>query len=326
MRRHSISDAGKSLERKGGGVPRATKLLWFRFKLITVCRFFILLLLIPWAAPVSSQADAGNGQPVSLAGDDLPLAQAQALVARALSNELKAAQNPTRPLRYQLRKISPRLSTTKEIYETKDGAVARLVAINDQPLSEADEQKEEARLNALLGDPGKQHHRKQSQDEDTARALKVLRALPSAFVYRYAGSGQGLQGKVEKFTFLPDRNFSPSSIETQALTQIAGEIWIDAEHERVVRLEGHLLEDVNFGWGILGRLNKGGWIVIEQADVGPATGIGQWRMVHFQMVMSGRVVFKNKSFDTTEDESRFAPLPAGMSYQQAIVLLGAEVK
>ena len=39
-----------------------------------------------------------------------------------------------------------------------------------------------------------------------------------------------------------------------------GEIWIDPVHQRVVRLEGHLQQDVDFGWGILGRLNKGGWI------------------------------------------------------------------
>jgi hypothetical protein len=39
------------------------------------------------------------------------------------------------------------------------------------------------------------------------------------------------------------------------------------------------------------------------------------------MVMSGRVVFKNKSFDTVEEETQFAPLPAGLGYQQAIQML-----
>ena len=101
---------------------------------------------------------------------------------------------------------------------------------------------------------------------------------------------------------------------------MTGEIWIDPAHQRVVRLEGHLQQDVDFGWGILGRLNKGGWIVIEQADVGG----GQWRIVHFQMAMSGRVVFKNRIFDTTEERPQFAPLPAGLDYQQAIEMLRAE--
>jgi hypothetical protein len=286
-------------------------------KLFVVRRFFILLLLLPWAAPVKSQPVTGNVQPAPRAGDTLPSAQAQALVTRALANEFRAAQDTSHPLRYQLHKTSPRLTTTKEIYETRDGDVARLVAINDKPLSAADEQKEEARLDALISDPGRQRHRKQAEDTDAGRALKVLRALPSAFVYQYVGSDVGPQGNVEKFTFRPDPNFSPKDLETQVLTEMAGEIWIDGAHERVVRLQGHLQQNVDFGWGILGRLNRGGWIVIEQADVGE----GQWRAVRFQMAMSGRVVFKYRTFDTTEEESRFAPVPAGLSYQQAIKLL-----
>ena len=122
---------------------------------------------------------------------------------------------------------------------------------------------------------------------------------------------------VEKFTFRPDPNFSPSDLETQVLPAMTGEIWIDAAQERVVRLEGHVQHDVDFGWGILGRLNKGGWIVIEQAEVGE----GQWRTVRFQMAMSGRVVFKSRIFDTTEEESRFAPLPVGLGYQKAIAMM-----
>jgi hypothetical protein len=39
------------------------------------------------------------------------------------------------------------------------------------------------------------------------------------------------------------------------------------------------------------------------------------------MAMSGRVFFKTRSFDTLEEESHFAPVPAGLTYQQAIQML-----
>ena len=239
------------------------------------------------------------------------------LVRRALTNEARAASDSQHPMRYRLRKSSPRLTTTKEICETADGAVARLVTVNDAPLSAADEKREQARLNQLLGDPGKQRHRKQSQEQDTARALKVLKSLPDAFVYDYVGSGQGAAGPVEKFTFKPNPKFDPPDLETQVLTQMAGQSWVDAAQARVTRLEGRLQQDVDFGWGILGRLYKGGSILIEQADVGDH----QWRVVHFDMKMSARVVFKTKSFDTTEDQSQFIAVPAGLKYQQAIAML-----
>ena len=270
------------------------------------------------------------GQPVSAA--DLTPAQAQALEQRALTTELRTVRETSHPMRYQLRKSSPRLTSTKEIVETRDGDVARLVALNDRPLSPADEQREEARLDALASDPSRQRHRTPSEEADTGIVLKLLRMLPQAFLYEYAGPGTsstggtgssrgtGSSGKVERFTFRPNPRFSPPDLETQALTAMSGEIWIDAAQERVTRLEGHLQRDTDYGWGILGKLDKGGWIVIEQADVGHR----QWRIVRFQMKMNLRVLFKTRNFDTIEEMTRYEPVAAGLGYRQAIQLLRAD--
>jgi hypothetical protein len=271
-----------------------------------------LLLLVPLAsngqtapAPAQSQTSPAQAPP------------GQALVTRALAAELRCAQDQSHPMRYTLRKTTPRLTTTKEIVETPEGAVARLLSIGDKPLSAEDEQKEQARLDGLLSDPSLQRHRKQGEDQDTERAMKVLRALPEAFAYQFASFDQN--GVVAKFTFKPNPAFNPPDLESETLTQMTGEIWIDTARERVTRLEGHLRQDVDFGWGILGRLDKGGWIVIEQSDVGG----GQWRIRRFQMAMTGRVLFKAKSFDTVQDETGFAPVPAGLGYQKAIAMLRA---
>ncbi len=279
--------------------------------LLVVYRFISLpLVLVLWANPAC-------GQTAPSSGEGAPALAGQPLVDRALANELTAAEDHSHPMRYLLRKSSPRLTTTKEILETRDGDVARLIALSDQPLSPAAEANEETRLSDLLTDPEKQRRRKQAEDEDAARAMKVLRAMPTAFLYQDAGPGEGSSGRVEKFTFRPNPAFSPPGLETAVLPAMNGEIWIDPVHLRVVRLEGCVQQDVNFGWGILGRLNKGGRIVIEQAEVVQ----GQWRIVRFQMQMSGRVVIKNRVFDTTEEEMHFAPLPAGMDYREAIEML-----
>lgn len=239
-------------------------------------------------------------------------------VNRALQNEISAARDSAHPMQYRLRKSSPRLTTTKLMVETRDGLVALLISVNDVPPSAGDTQKEQARLDALLSDPGKQQHRKQSEDADTERAMKVLRTLPDAFLYQDAGQQTTAAGAtVERYTFTPNPRFNPPDLETQILTQMTGEIWIDPVHERVAHLEGHLQSDVDFGWGVLGRLYKGGSVTIDQADVGN----GVWRITHFQMKMSGRVLFKSKVFDTTEEESHFAPVPTSLDYKQAIQML-----
>lgn len=266
-----------------------------------------LAVLLVW--PVASSGQSGAGA-------------THALVEHALANELGAAQETGHPERYTLRKTSPRLTSTKMLIETPDGQVARLMSINDKPLSAADEKKEQDRLDGLLRDPGKQRHRKQSEDEDTERALKVLRALPRAFLYEPASgdaAGAAPPAGLVKFTFKPNPAFNPANLETEALTVMTGEIWIDPAQQRVTHLEGHLQQDVDFGWGLLGRLDKGGSIVLEQADIG-----GQWRIVHFAMKMTGRVLFKSKVFDTSEEESQFAPVPAGTTYQKAIEMLRAD--
>ena len=284
-------------------------------RLIRVRNFSGLLLLSLAMPAVSHGQSAAAPPPGSEPRGSEPWSSE--LVRRALATELSAARDSSHPMRYRLRKSSPRLTSTKEIIETRDGAVALLVSIDDKPPSQLDEQKEKARLDGLLTDPGRQRRRKQSQETDTERALKVLRALPRAFLYQYAGTAANGSGTVERFTFTPNPAFNPADLETQVLTALSGEIWIDAAHERVVRLEGRLKQDVDFGWGILGRLNKGGWIVIEQAELSG----GQWRIVRFKMVMTGRVLFKTRSFDTTEEETQFAPVPAGLSYRQGIQML-----
>jgi hypothetical protein len=278
-------------------------------KLDTVHRLLAVFLLLFLAAVPHGQA--------ALA---LAPAQAQALVERALATESRNAQDVdhlNHPMRYRLRRSSPRLTSTKEIIETRDGYVARLLAINDRPLSPADEQTETARLDGLLSDPRRQQHRKQSEEQDTSIILKVLHMMPQAFIYEYAGPGQGASGKVEKFRFHPNPKFSPPDLETQALTAMTGEVWVDAAQERVTRLEGHLQQDTNYGWGILGRLDKGGWIILDQADINGR----QWRIVRFQMKMNLRVLFKNKYFDTVQEMTQYSPVPAGLDYRQAIQML-----
>ena len=244
------------------------------------------------------------------------------LVTRALAAELKAAQDTAHPMQYRLRKSTPRLTSTKQIIETRDGAVARLLLVNDITPSPSDRQNDDARLDGLLADPTRQARRKQGELNDTARALKVLRVLPKAFLFQYAGTVSNGSGTIERYTFMPNPKFTPSESGVDCIDGDDGRI-ADRCHARARGSPGgHLGQDVDFGWGILGRLNKGGWLVIEQGEVGD----GLWRIVRIKMEMSGRVFIKTRSFDTAEEQSQFAQVPSNLTYQQAIEMLRAGQK
>ena len=77
---------------------------------------------------------------------------ATALVRRAIQHR-QDADKSHRPVQYLVRKIDERHDTTKLIVETKDGDVARLVAINGKPLSPDADRAELERLDDLAATP-----------------------------------------------------------------------------------------------------------------------------------------------------------------------------
>ena len=247
--------------------------------------------------------------------------EAQAMIKRVLHTELESAQDAAaaHPMQYHLRKMSPRLSTTKLIVETKDGDVARLLAVNDAPISPESQQSEDARLQGLLNDPGLQRHRQEREQGDAERARKVMRALPDAFLYQYAGIVETPHGPSYRMTFQPNPNFDPEDLEAQVLKGMAGELWIDVAQQRVTRLEGKRIHAVDYGWGILGKLDEGGTLLLEQADIGDH----QWRTTHMVLVMNARFLIKSVKLDTTLDLSDFTPVTPGIGYQKAIEILRA---
>ncbi|HTJ31133.1 MAG TPA: hypothetical protein VL346_11565 [Acidobacteriaceae bacterium] len=267
--------------------------------------------------PLVAQARASAHPPTSVPA--LSNSEAQSLVKEVLAAELKAAQSDPidHPLQYRLHKVSPRYSSTKLVVETKDGDVARLLEVNNAPLSLESQQAESARLQSLLDDPSLQRHRQEREQGDAERAHKIMQALPDAFLYQYAGVVDTPQGPSYRLTFQPNPKFAPDDLEAQALKGMAGELWIDTAQRRVTRLEGRRIHDVDYGFGILGKLDEGGTLLLEQADIGN----NQWRTTRMVLVMSARLLIKTVKLDTTLELSEFHPVSPGLSYQHAIELL-----
>lgn len=243
----------------------------------------------------------------------------QEAVARASHNELTARD--LHPFRYTLRKVDNGKITTKEIIETKDGDVARLIAIGDKPLPPEADAREIQRLETLLANPAIQEHRQKREQADANRANEMLRLLPTAFVYQFEGMVEGPSGPCYRLSMKPNPNFNPPDRQAEVLHGMAGELWIDQKQERMLKLNVHLIADVEFGWGIFGRLYKGGTILVEQKDV----GMDHWEQNLMQLHLHGTILmFKSLTIDTTETESDFASVPANWTYKDAVKALLAE--
>jgi hypothetical protein len=87
--------------------------------------------------------------------------------------------------------------------------------------------------------------------------------------------------------------------------------------ERLTKLEVHFTGDVDFGLGILGRLNKGGMVELEQAEVLP----GDWELTRVQVDVTGRALLvKPLNYQITEELSGFAGV-GSMGYREGIEVL-----
>jgi hypothetical protein len=244
---------------------------------------------------------------------------AVALVRRAIQNREVAAKTH-RPLRYHLRKTSDHRDTTKDIIETGQGDVARLIAINNQPLTPEANQAELDRLNTLANHPEIQEHRHQREQKDADRVNRLMRLLPDAFLYRDQGTAPCPSGAAtcHHLTFSPNPAFEPPDVEANIFRGLAGDLWIDQAQERLTRLDAHVIANVDFGWGLLGKLDKGGTIQLEQSDIANH----DWQLTTLKLNLKGKaLMLKSLDIQLTEQATHFSPAPEGTDYHKAIQLL-----
>jgi hypothetical protein len=249
-----------------------------------------------------------------------PQEDPQSLVRRAAHNELDGNDQHL-TFRFILKKTDEKGTTTKEIVETKDGDVARLIERNGQPLTPDEENVERKRLDDLLADPDKQARRHKREQQDAKRGDELVQVLPNAFLYKFSAVEQGPNGPAYKLSFQPDPRFTPPDYEARVFHGMAGDLWVDQKQTRMVRFDAHLISDVDFGWGVLGKLYKGGTITVEQKDVGSS----HWEQTHMKLNLTGReMMVKDLKEQTTEDESSFHLVPSSWTYQDAVHFLQSQ--
>jgi hypothetical protein len=204
-----------------------------------------------------------------------------------------------------------------------------LIALNDKPLSMEQQQAEQARLASLVNNPEQLRKKAAREKEDEDRSLRIVKALPEAFYYEYAGTessaaGLGKAGdRLVKLNFKPNPNYDPPSHVEQVLTGMEGDLLIDPETRRLARIDGTLFQEVTFGWGILGHLNKGGHFRVQQGDLG--LGDGAWGITQMSLNMSGKILmFKAISMVSEETLSGYQRMPGKLTFAQGVQILKTE--
>src|SRR5271155_1684786 len=107
------------------------------------------------------------------------------LVRAAVANEVAAANDGSNKHMFRSRKETPQGSQTRLYVETREAMAGMTIAYDDHPLTPEQVQGEQNRLAGLVSDPEQLKH-KHSQEQETAdRTLRIVKALPEAFLYEY---------------------------------------------------------------------------------------------------------------------------------------------
>ena len=238
---------------------------------------------------------------------------ASELARRVITNELKFQDDHTNWM-YRLEKEQYGKKQVEEIIETKEGSLSRLLSINDRPLTAKQQEKEDQRVQELMSSRSAQRKLQRALDAETLQGRRLFKMLPDAFVFDYAGG----DGNLVKLSFRPNPNFHPPSLEARVFHDMEGEMWVDCKQERLAAFNGHLTQDVKFGFGVLGHLDKGGHFEVRQAEVVP----GHWDVTTMSVEMIGRaLLFKSIEVQKRENRRDFHQVSDDLTLTQAADIL-----
>ena len=242
---------------------------------------------------------------------------ANELARRVITNELRFQDDHTNWM-YRLEKEQYGKKRVEEIIETKEGSLSRLLSINDHPLTAKQQEEEDQRVHELLTSRSAKRKLQRALDAETLQGRRLFKMLPDAFVFNYAGGDRNLV----KLGFRPNPNFHPPSLEARVFHDVEGEMWVDCKQERLAAFSGLLKQDVNFGFGLLGHLDKGGHFEVRQTEVAP----GHWDMTTMSLEMTGKaLLFKSIGVQKKENRRDFNQVSDDLTLAQAADILNRHI-
>jgi len=275
----------------------------------SLCVRFLTVALFLFSVELAAFTLSSDSKPSSP-----PNMSADELVRRVVANETQLVDSDHSHWIYRQHHVEDGKDTLKECVDTDQGALCRLIAEGGHPLSQSEQAKEKERLAELVKNPERQRKLQEARKKDGDQALKMLKMLPNAFHYEYAGT----EGDLVKLKFVPNPQFTPPDRESRVFHAMVGFMWVNRDAKRLVELSGKLTRDVDFGFGLLGHLYRGGTFQVKRADVGD----GHWETTLLDVKIRGKALFfKTINADQRETTDNFAKAPGKLTMAEGMKML-----
>ena len=240
----------------------------------------------------------------------------------AAANQIRNVQHPGSFVRYRMHTRDAKGDRVRDIIESRQGTVGRLLFKDGHPLTAQEDQAERQRLTDILTDPSEFNKHSRGDASSKKLATDLIQLMPDAMIYTYTPGQPQLPGSPSPrqvvLDFHPNPHWSPPSTTSQGLTGLRGRMWIDPESRQILRMDGEIFQGVNFGWGMLARVYPGGSLTLTQVPVSPS----RWIFSAFSEHIRARALLvKSVDINTTIEGSNFQVLPSPVDFKQAIQML-----
>jgi len=234
-------------------------------------------------------------------------------VVMQMARNEKAARAQEQHFSYFSEERSPRTGGhlwKEKVVETDDGALRRLLAVDGKPLTVAQAESEERRIEGIVAHPTAFRKLNKTHKDDEVQATKLLDILPKAFIISPAGQQNGCV----RFSIRPNPAFKPSTYEERIIHVLEGSVSIKEPEDRLCRIEARISQPVEFGFGFLGKIDSGGHFELERAQVDP----NDWKSVHISVHVEGRILLlKSITRDQETTRTDIHVVPRHLSLAQA---------
>ena len=230
--------------------------------------------------------------------------------ALAMENNWKAAPGFSYTERdVQSKKGGAPVTKTYEVALIEGSNYNRLIAINDKPLSKAQEQQEEQKMRAEI-----EKRKRESKSDRAKRVAKyekerrqdhaMIAEMAKAFDFKLTGSERINGHETWVFDATPKPGYVPKSRDAKVLPGMKGKLWVDKQQYQWMKVQGEVIRPVSF-YGVLAKVSPGTRFMLEQEPVNATL----WLPKHLSMTVKASALgFLNQNSTDDETYKNYKPI------------------
>ena len=214
------------------------------------------------------------------------------------------------------KKDRAKTSKTYEVLMINGSPYNKLIAINDKPLSKAQEAEEERKLQAEIQSRGQESSRDRSRriakyQKERRQDEAMMREMAEAFNYRIMGDEKVNGHDTWVLDATPKPGYQPKTRETKVLLGMKGRMWVDKQSYQWVKVQAQVVRPVGF-YGFIAKVGPGTRFELEQE---PVAG-GVWMPKHFAVRVNATALgFLNENSTDDETYRDYRPMTKALELQ-----------